>query len=568
MVSKPPISSQELRHRAEELFLASENFIPESTSPEKIKQLLYELRVHQIQLEMQNEELRSSQEALDSVQTRYFDLYDLAPVGYLTICKNHLIREVNFAASTMFGVARNSLVDKGIRKILHEEDQATFFHHLEQCNIFSQEQEWEMLLKRHDGERFWAHLQATPAENGECWITVNDISERKKLEEEKLLLEQQLEQSQRLESLGVLAGGIAHDFNNILAIILGYCGLTKLNYDNAEKNIPKIEIAVERAAALCRQMLTYAGKTQLFQTMIVMWVLVDDVVSMLKATTSLNVVFKTHLSSDIPIITGDATQLRQVIMNLIINASEAIGEKQGEVCISLSKLEIKVGESIYDHQGKIIPVGSYLCMEVVDNGCGMDEETKRRIFEPFYSTKFSGRGLGMSAVLGIITSHKGALQFSSQPGHGTAFKVYLPVVISEENNDEESAVTASAPWQGTGTILLVEDEEQLMLIARTMLKVMGFRVIEAINGKEALDMYKKNVEEITLVITDMGMPVMSGYELFRELKTLNPKLPIVISSGYGDTVVTSRISRDKIAGLVCKPYNFEQLREVVKGVVG
>ena len=425
-----------------------------------------------------------------------------------------------------------------------------------------------MLLKRHDGERFWAHLQATPAENGECWITVNDISERKKLEEEKLLLEQQLEQSQRLESLGVLAGGIAHDFNNILAIILGYCGLTKLNYDNAEKNIPKIEIAVERAAALCRQMLTYAGKTQLFQTMIVMWVLVDDVVSMLKATTSLNVVFKTHLSSDIPIITGDATQLRQVIMNLIINASEAIGEKQGEVCISLSKLEIKVGESIYDHQGKIIPVGSYLCMEVVDNGCGMDEETKRRIFEPFYSTKFSGRGLGMSAVLGIITSHKGALQFSSQPGHGTAFKVYLPVVISEENNDEESAVTASAPWQGTGTILLVEDEEQLMLIARTMLKVMGFRVIEAINGKEALDMYKKNVEEITLVITDMGMPVMSGYELFRELKTLNPKLPIVISSGYGDTVVTSRISRDKIAGLVCKPYNFEQLREVVKGVVG
>jgi CheY-like chemotaxis protein len=199
----------------------------------------------------------------------------------------------------------------------------------------------------------------------------------------------------------------------------------------------------------------------------------------------------------------------------------------------------------------------------------MDEETKWRIFEPFYTTKFTGRGLGMSAVLGIITAHKGALQLFSQPGQGTTFKVYLPVQGGEQTGEERHELSAaSGQWQRSGTILLVEDEDQVRFIAATMLKKLGCTVLEAANGREALELYRENAADIILVITDMGMPIMDGYELFRELKNLQPELPIIISSGFGDAVVTSRIPRENIAGLVSKPYNYDLLREVMRNAVG
>ena len=205
--------------------------------------------------------------------------------------------------------------------------------------------------------------------------------------------------------------------------------------------------------------------------------------------------------------------------------------------------------------------------KVTDNGCGMDEETSRRIFEPFYTTKFTGRGLGMSAVLGIIKAHNGALQLLSQPGQGTTFKIYLPLQSRESTGEESLKPLSSAPWQGSGTILLVEDEPQLMMVAAMLLKALGFSVIEAVNGKEALELYQKNAEYITLVLTDIGMPVMDGYELFRELKKLNPELPIILTSGFGDADATTQIPREDIAGMLSKPYNFDQLREVLKCAV-
>ncbi len=395
-----------------------------------------------------------------------------------------------------------------------------------------------------------------------------DITDRKKAEEEKHALEQQLQHTQKLESLGVLAGGIAHDFNNILAIIVGYCGLTKLNYGKAEKNIPIIEEAAERAAGLCRQMLAYAGKAQLTKSKINMVKEVEEILGMLKATLPQNAVIKTDLSSEIPLIEGDSSQLRQVVMNLIINASEAIGTEQGVVDISFSRIKLIAGKIYEDYNGKPIPPGEYVCLEVTDNGCGMNEETKWRIFEPFYTTKFTGRGLGMSAVLGIIKSHAGALKLFSQPGQGTTFKVYLPIPISETNRGQNQIEsTQPAPWQAFGTILLAEDEDHVRDIAKNFLEMFGFTVLEAVNGKEALDLYHKNAKEITLVLTDMGMPVMDGYELFHKLKSFDPELPIIISSGYGDVEVTARIGSDNIAGIISKPYTHSQLRGVLKKVL-
>jgi signal transduction histidine kinase/CheY-like chemotaxis protein len=397
--------------------------------------------------------------------------------------------------------------------------------------------------------------------------TFQDITQRKQAEEEKQTLEQQFQQTQKLESLGVLAGGIAHDFNNILAIIMGYCCLTKMDFADAEKHIPEIEKAAERAAALCRQMLAYAGKAQFIEAQVNTSMLVDEMVTMLRTTIKQNVVIRSELCSDTPFITGDASQIRQIVMNLIINAAEAIDEEQGEIQVSLSKREMKAGQSERDHLGNVILAGQYICLEVTDNGCGMDDETKLKLFEPFYTTKFTGRGLGMSAVLGIIAAHRGALQFTSQPGQGTTFKVYLPVPINDANGVESLQHVTSAVWERSGTLLLVEDEDHVRLIAKTMLQALGFTIIEATNGKEALELYRKNAADITYVFTDMDMPVMDGYALFRELKKLNPELPIIISSGFGEVDVASRIPLDEIAGIINKPYSFDQLRESMRCVV-
>ena len=393
-----------------------------------------------------------------------------------------------------------------------------------------------------------------------------EICNRKKVEQNNLVLQQQFQQAQRVDSLGVLAGGIAHDFNNILAIIMGYCGLTRLDYDTAEKHIPQIEIAVERAAGLCRLMLAYAGKATLSVTQIVMWSLVEEVVYMLKTIISQNVEIKTFFPAHVPTIRGDASQLKQVVMNLLLNASEAIGEAQGVVLISLSKAVIEPGQSGIDYFGNSIAPGGYLVIEVNDNGCGMNEETRRRIFEPFYTTKFTGRGLGLSAVLGIIAAHKGALQLASLPDHGTTFKVYLPAQVITSAEEDRAPQTAEEQWKGNGTILLAEDEVQVALTLKAMLEELGFNVITAPDGKKAVELYQKNAAEVTLVVTDIGMPIMNGYELFQELKKINPKLPIIISSGFGDKEVAATIPRDAIAGLVSKPYRLDALKNVLKGV--
>ena len=567
MTTTPPETPQQLRQRAEEQFRAQETATTETPTPEETQRILYDLRVHQIELEMQVDELRQKQQELDATRRRYFDLYDLAPVGYLTFSEKGLIREANLSAATMLGVTRTVLLQNILSKFIFPVDQDSYYLQHKRVIETGDAHTWEMRMLRGDGSPFWANLQAAPAHDGEYLVTFTDISERKKLEAEKLLLEQRLQQSQKLESLGVLAGGIAHDFNNILQIILGRCALIKMDYETAESFIPQIEQAAKRAAGLCNQMLAYAGKSTLARTQVIMWMLVDEIVSMLKKTIKQNVVINTNYLPDIPSIRGDADQLGQIVMNLIINAAEAIGTVQGEVRVSLAKTTIHPGQSDLDYNGKEIVPGIYACLEVSDNGCGMDEETKWRIFEPFYTTKFTGRGLGMSAVLGIVRSHMGALQLFSTPGQGTTIKVYLPAQASGSDGDVSVPQASLIPWQGNGTILLVEDEVQISLIAKTLLKRMGFEVLAAANGIEALELYQKHKAVITLVLTDIGMPVMDGYEMLRELKKLDPELPIVISSGFGEGEVTAGIEPEDIAGLVSKPYNPDQLRDVLKKVV-
>ncbi|MDD2850705.1 MAG: PAS domain S-box protein [Desulfuromonadaceae bacterium] len=454
--------------------------------------------------------------------------------------------------------------------LIHPDDRGGFARKNEEAATDLEEFNWEGRLLI-DGVIRWVRFQSLPRplENGDVLWTgaLIDITDRIKAEEEKNIMESQLQQTQKLESLGVLSGGIAHDFNNILAVIMGNCSLAKIDEENAGKFIPEIEKAAERAAELCRQMLAYAGKARFVQASVNFQSLVGEMVDMLKKTTPQNAEIKLDCTPGISLIHGDSSQLNQVVMNLIINASEAIGKVQGEIRVLLTETTINDGHPEKDYNGKAIATGSYVCLEVTDNGCGMDEETKWRIFEPFYTTKFTGRGLGMSAVLGIINSHKGALQLHSQLGQGSTFKVYLPAQINDSAQDRSVQQTIESQWRGHGTILLAEDEDQIRHIAKTFLEMFGFTVIEAVNGKEALDLYQKSASDISLVLTDMGMPVMDGYALFHALKQIKPTLPIIISSGFGEADVTARIDPDKIAGLISKPYTPEKLRDMLKSIL-
>ena len=391
---------------------------------------------------------------------------------------------------------------------------------------------------------------------------MRDISERKRAEEERLKLEAQFQQTRKLESLGVLTGGVAHDFNNILTIIMGHCYVVKENLDSGmtdKVHVEKIEAAATRAADLCRQMLAYAGNSPLQNVRISLWLLIDETVKMLQSAIKKNVTIQLDLKRDVPEIIVDDAQIQQVVINLIINAAEAIGDRNGIIKVALRKVDIQDGSSIEDFMGNAILTGGYACLDISDNGCGMNEDVRKQIFEPFFTTKFTGRGLGMSALLGIVKSHDGALQLSTVSGVGTNIKVYLPLPerAASVETDHFSGLVSSGPLKGT--ILLVDDEESLRSIGSMILQGMGFLAVTAANGREAVELYKTRGSEIDLVMLDMVMPEMGGVETYHELRAIDATVPILICSGYGAESVSDVISADEKAGFLSKPYKPSEL---------
>ncbi|NVN91015.1 MAG: response regulator [Desulfuromonadales bacterium] len=404
-----------------------------------------------------------------------------------------------------------------------------------------------------------------------CVHVMRDITERKEAEMARLEIESRLQQAQKLESLAVLAGGVAHDFNNILTIIQGHSHMARQELAAAgvaPNNIQQIENAVNRAASLCRQMLAYAGKRPLVRTLVDLGRLVDEVVELLKATLTKNVSIEVCAAGDIPAIMADRSQMHQVIMNLLINAAEAIGDTSGVVRVGLTRAEILQDRPESDFLGKRIPDGAYARLDVSDSGCGMDEKAKKRVFEPFFTTKVTGRGLGMSAILGIVTSHAGALQFDSLLGSGSCFTVFFPLpaesVTAMDAHPEQGDATPSCK----GTILLVDDEEALRMVGSELLSAMGFTVTTANNGREALGMYRQQRSEIDLVLMDLSMPDMGGMEAYRMLRSLDPDVPVVLCSGYSDEEIEDEIGRDRRAGFLEKPYRPTHLREILLKMLG
>jgi PAS domain S-box-containing protein len=402
---------------------------------------------------------------------------------------------------------------------------------------------------------------------------LQDLTDIKRAEAEQLKLEQQVMQSQKLESLGVLAGGIAHDFNNLLTSILGNAdlALSELSpVSPARVYLDDIEQVSRRAADLCRQMLAYSGKGKFVVQSLSLNEVVREMAYLLSVSISKKVVVKYNFFDNLPSVMADATQLRQIVMNLITNASEAIGEVSGVVTLTTGVMDCDdayLASVVGDNDRHT--AGQYVYLEVSDTGCGMDPETVSRIFDPFFTTKFTGRGLGLAAVMGIVRGHHGALRVYSEKGHGTTFKVLFPAHHSPAQALEQQNRT-SDDWRAHGLVLLVDDEESIRSMGRHMLERAGFEVITAANGREAVDVFEQRHREIRLVVLDMTMPHLDGEACFRELRRISPTVKVVMTSGYNEQDVINRFVGKGLAGFIQKPYKssdlIPKLREILEHV--
>jgi two-component system cell cycle sensor histidine kinase/response regulator CckA len=432
---------------------------------------------------------------------------------------------------------------------------------------------FEQQYQTKGGEVFPVEISSTVFEHGGreySLAIVRDVTIRKRAEEERLALERQLQHSQKLESLGVLAGGIAHDFNNILTSVLGHAELALCELSPTapvRQNLLEIMAASRRAAALCRQMLAYSGRGQFVIESIDLRTFVEDMLGLLRSAISKKAHLNLNLETNLPLLEGDPSQLGQVIMNLVINASEAIGERSGVISISTGVRECSAEYlgKIYAHENS--SPGLYLTLEVSDTGCGMDAQTRARLFEPFFTTKFTGRGLGLAAVLGIVRGHKGALELESKPGKGTTFRVLLPASEAKTEGSFRNIGAPAAGWRGEGVVLLVDDEETIRALGARMLASLGFAVLTAADGYEALEVYRAHIDETPLVLLDLTMPRMDGEETFRELHALDPSVRVVMSSGYSEQDITSRFAGQGLVGFVQKPYTLAELAEQLRAAL-
>ncbi len=420
-------------------------------------------------------------------------------------------------------------------------------------------------------DRGYYEARLAPYGDRSVIAVIRDITARRNAEKERLELEARIQHTQKLESLGVLAGGIAHDFNNILMTILGNADLAMMNLkrgDPAAAFLGEITRAASTASDLARQMLAYSGRSDFQIQPLNLNELITELTNMMEVSISKKVVIRYRLAEHLPPVMADATQIRQIIMNLITNASEAIGEKSGYISITTGAVYCDRDYLDSTELSDQMEEKMYVYIEVADTGCGMDDEVKSQLFEPFFTTKYTGRGLGLSSVLGIVRGHKGAIKVYSEPNEGSTFKILLPV--SESDPEDESGASADVEgsgWTGSGTVLFADDEDTVLAIGRKMLQQIGFNVISAEDGKRAVELFEKYSGGIDLVILDLTMPHLSGDEVYREIKWVRSDVPVILSSGFSRREVIHRFAGRHLDGFLQKPYRTEDLISVIRSVI-
>jgi len=436
--------------------------------------------------------------------------------------------------------------------------------------------DYEMRGTDAEGNTIWFSTSKCPfyGPSGEVAGLVGiciDITERKRAEEERLKLEQRLQQAQKAESLGRMAGAIAHHFNNLLGAVMGNLELAMIGLPQGSKPLAKIAEAMKasgRAADISRLMLAYLGQSIATTSPIDLSEVCRETLSLITPSLPKRVTLRTDLPDTELIVRADAVQIRQILTNLLVNAGEAIGDREGDVTVALHELPAADIQASRFYPAEWEPKDEgYACLSVSDTGIGMDPETLENVFDPFFSTKFTGRGLGAAVVLGVVKAHEGAVTVESSAGEGAVFRVFLPLSVEKLPLPRKAEPVDTAPFKDRGLVLLVEDEPMLRTLAGVMLEHLGYEVITAADGVEALEIFRKQQDRVQCVLLDLTMPRMDGWETLAALRALRPNLPVILASGYDEAKVMQGDHPHRPQAFLPKPYVMKGLEAVLDAVL-
>lgn len=550
----------DLRHQAEEILKKKKADEIKSIDEAEIRSMVHELQVHQIELEMQNEELQRAYHTAEEMSDQYVELFDFAPVGYFTFNEDvDSILMVNLFGAAMLGMDRKSLIGKRMAHFITPEFRGVFNDFVKNTLQSDEKQTCEVQLLKHDGTPFYAQMEGIAIEKEfpsrkEIRVSLIDITGRK-------LADEELEQMHKLESLGILAGGIAHDFNNLLAAILGYVSLSKMHINSEDKIytwMENAEKATLKAKGLTQQLLTFSkGGTPVKKGVPFAKLLKSSVDFTLSGST---VRAEFSIPDDIWSAYADENQISQVISNLVMNAIQVMPERG----------TIRAGcENIVIQEGNPMPLkqGNYVKITIRDTGSGIAEEHLKKIFDPFFTTKEKGRGLGLSICYSIIKRHDGYITFESKQGVGTTVYLYLPAMLEKVEKEEKEKKLLS----GNGRVLLMDDEKVIIELTSYMLKILGYEVESGGDGAEAIEKYriaKDAGKPFDAVILDLTVPGgMGGKETIIRLKKMNPAVRAIVSSGYSNDPVIANCEDYGFMGALPKPYSMADLSEVLHKVM-
>jgi two-component system, chemotaxis family, CheB/CheR fusion protein len=474
-----------------------------------------------------------------------------------TVNGNGLVTSWNGGAERLFGYTETDVIGQNFSRFFTPEDIEAHLPAklVEQASLDGaiEDRGWQV---RKDGTRFYAEGSLSKLGKGgsrEFGRLALDLTERRNSEEA-------LRHTQKLESIGVLASGIAHDFNNLLTVILSGASFAIATLPPDHPAGPSLAIAVEageKAADLTHQLLAYAGQGKFVVTRFDLSALIRDMLKLLHSSIPKSVELQIALEADLPWIEADASQIRQIVMNLVINGAESIGPGGGSVRVSTGTTAV--------HKPAGSKAGIEVWMEVQDSGSGMTDATKARIFDPFFTTKFTGRGLGLAAVSGIVRGHAGRMLVESALGKGSTFRICFPSMGRLVQKKEEKPTVAVVD-DLRGTVLVVDDEPALRIMAQTILEHSGFKILLAANGRDAIEVFRQNAGTITAILLDMTMPVMGGEEAFHLIREIRADVPIVVATGYSETATRDLFAAGTAVSFVQKPYTAARLIETMRTI--
>ncbi len=510
---------------------------------------------------------------LEAVSSEYKDILDHMQDAYYRTNLQGIITWVSLACQRQMGYERHELIGKQLSTLYYEKGGRQKFLQALQTSGGNL-QNYEVCLKHKDGSRLWSEVNSQFFYDKQGNIAgvegnVRNINERKRAERESRDLADQLQQAQKMESIGVLAGGIAHDFNNLLVGVMGNAELALLDnrQDGLRPYLDRIFKSASHGADLVRQMLAYSGQGNISMGAQNFNLLIRDVSELLATVIGKQITLEQVLLNDLPDVYGDKNQLTQLIMNLMTNASEAMQGKPGSIILRTGVSHLDAADFHAMYMAGELEAGDFAWLEVKDTGCGMDAGTIARIFDPFFTTKESGSGLGLAALLGIVRSHCGTLSVESEPGAGACFKVFFPSLGGFFTRDDvlqhSSELQLHAGLQGL--VLVVDDEAAVRDVATRLLEREGIRVLTACDGRQAVDVFRQHADDITLVLMDLTMPDMDGEQAFHAIRAIRSDAVVMLSSGFSESEAAQRLYRHGLTGFIQKPYKRDVLlKEVLR----